>query len=774
VAKKKRKSDPNQRGQAPSEFDLPPELAQRMMEGLLRELKQNLSGAVEGTGQTALEQAQELVALAIQSENRAKRVVTARRALEISPDCADAYLLLGDEAESLEEARGLYEQAVAAGERAIGKEQFQQSMGHFWGVLETRPYMRARLHLARLLWETGERERAVEHYREMLRLNPNDNQGIRYVLLSALMDLDRDNEAGGLLEQYADDASAEWAYTASLLAFRDEGDSEPARAMLQEAVETNKYVPEYLVGLRPLPPEPPETIGMGDEDEAISYVGQFLRAWRNTPGAIPWLRKSLKVAMPRSPKPRKPAWTQFRNSFLRLPQEADEVWQVDVCQLPLSAEELDMRRLPLAMLVVNCNEGAILSFDLRESKPPAGAVWNALVETLLRPRLGEPHRPGRIEVRRKTYWTAWRKKLAEIGIACELVEPLDTLDHLMESVTPPPGVLRRMAGVGEASPEADVDPAQLPQEFGETWQADVRKLPSWVEHEGQMERPWGVLVTNRDEQLILAQGIRVDPPPADWLWEHVLQAIRDPLVGDAHRPGFLEVRSEEFEESARARLEEIGVTCVVADGLDQIDAIFEQLAGHLSGGRPMPSLIEVPGMRPEQAGAFYRAAADFYRDAPWRRIPGDVPLKIECDKFQTRAWYAVVMGQSGMVLGLALYEDFETLAAILSSFASEEDNFRRTTGLSVMYGEAFEVPIPDLDAIEKYGWPVEGPEGYPFPVRVNPGRSVRPPLAWELELLEGCLRAVPRFLAEKTLSREMLVPVASGELRLRISRMDQR
>ena len=68
----------------------------------------------------------------------------------------------------------------------------------------------------------------------------------------------------------------------------------------------------------------------------ISYAAQFLRTWRSSPGAIPWLRKTLKVPLPQPPKPRKPAWSLFRHAFLRLPQVDEEVWQLDVCRLPLS------------------------------------------------------------------------------------------------------------------------------------------------------------------------------------------------------------------------------------------------------------------------------------------------------------------------------------------------------------------------------------------------------------------------------------------------------
>src|SRR2546421_12928373 len=48
--------------------------------------------------------------------------------------------------------------------------------GHFWGFLETRPYMRARAGLASTLLQLGDIDSALAHYRDMLKLIPNDNQ----------------------------------------------------------------------------------------------------------------------------------------------------------------------------------------------------------------------------------------------------------------------------------------------------------------------------------------------------------------------------------------------------------------------------------------------------------------------------------------------------------------------------------------------------------------------------------------------------------------------
>jgi len=49
-----------------------------------------------------------------------------------------------------------------------------------WGYLENRAYMRAIQYMGDMYWDNGEKEKAIELFRLLLKLNPNDNQGIRY------------------------------------------------------------------------------------------------------------------------------------------------------------------------------------------------------------------------------------------------------------------------------------------------------------------------------------------------------------------------------------------------------------------------------------------------------------------------------------------------------------------------------------------------------------------------------------------------------------------
>ena len=253
----------------------------------------------------ALQEAQDLMYRAWETTGRQARITLAKGALAISPLCADAYVLLAEEsAESLEEAKALYARGVEAGELALGPKTFEEDVGHFWGLLETRPYMRARAGLARALWASGDRDGAIAHYREMLRLNPGDNQGIRYVLAAALLEIGDDEALRDFLRAY-DDGSPYWTYTKALLAFRAGGAAEEAGSLLAEAVRSNGHVPAFLSGEKDLPEAAPALITLGGEDEAAEYARDCGEAWRRTAGALDWLRRVAAELPPPSPRGRR-------------------------------------------------------------------------------------------------------------------------------------------------------------------------------------------------------------------------------------------------------------------------------------------------------------------------------------------------------------------------------------------------------------------------------------------------------------------------------------
>ena len=251
---------------------------------------------------TPLEQAQDLVYEAHETIGR-RRIVLARRALALSDDCADAWCLLANAAPSPDETLALYEKAVDAGRRAIGERGFEELAGHFWGDLSTRPYMRARAGLAEVLAALGRFDEAIGHYEGLLALNPDDNQGNRYLLLEALLDAGRYEAAGALLGRFEDDGSAEWMYCRALLAFRSEGDTPAARAALSEAIRGNPHVARFIIDPDSAPDGDPSFVTFGSPDEAVGASDLLGPAFEEVAGVLDWLtREAARVKGPRSRK----------------------------------------------------------------------------------------------------------------------------------------------------------------------------------------------------------------------------------------------------------------------------------------------------------------------------------------------------------------------------------------------------------------------------------------------------------------------------------------
>ena len=568
-----------------------------------------------------LARAADLATRAAETFDPKRRAALAREALELSPDCAEAYLLLAEQAPNRRAALGLYEQAVAAAGRTLGPEIFADGVGHFWGLLETRPYMRARAGLAEALWAAGRRDEAVDHLRDMIRLNPGDNQGLRYLMAGWLLNLDRLDDLHALLDEYDED-SATWSFTRALAAFRAGGDAPAARKLLQAARKSNKHVVPFLLGKKSLPSEPPPYYSPGDEDDAVLYVANHLGAWKATPGALTWVK------------------------------------------------------------------GATAA---RKRKPKAKAAEG-----------------------------------------------------------PSPASERRLLDL-----PAEVD----------TWQADFRQFERRIEVGGERIRPWMILVSSRSREQVLGHAMVEQEPTADSLWDIIAGVMERPATGEPHRPSEIQVRADSAWEALEAPLEAIGVSCAPTDSLDQIDFLFENLTKHLEGTKP-PGLLDMPGVNAERVGRFYDAAAAFYRRAPWRALGYEAILQVECDRYDSGPWYGVVMGQSGLTLGVALYEDLALLRRMYAGKLSDEEGARRTVALTVTFDDEASMGEGDLEAIEAHGWPVASPEAYPSFFRKERGLSMRPPLAWEIDLMVACLAAIPDFIARRPLvdtTRELVaVPDAVG------------
>jgi hypothetical protein len=174
-----------------------------------------------------------------------------------------------------------YERAIELFRTVKGEEYFEEHTGHFWLLHETRPFMMHLLEQAMLFLKDGQKEKGVNQLEYILELNPGDNQGIRYILISQLLELGRLEEAEDLLNLFDEEYNATWSFSKLLLSIKNKKEKELIEKLYKESTELNKYVIPILTGKKEFPSHFPEFYSIGDESEAAIYVDLALKAWHN-------------------------------------------------------------------------------------------------------------------------------------------------------------------------------------------------------------------------------------------------------------------------------------------------------------------------------------------------------------------------------------------------------------------------------------------------------------------------------------------------------------
>jgi tetratricopeptide (TPR) repeat protein len=229
-----------------------------------------------------------------------QRAKAAGQAIKLSPDCSDAYVLLAECMSEPETRIGLFRQAVEAAERALETGWQNKYEGHCWQFLEARPVLRAMAMLATELQLNDELDEALALYRQLMKLTPNDNQGVRYQLASCLYEAHCDAALEKLFKDNSDDPSAALLYTKALHLFRKEGASKRANTALLKAFDANPFVPVFMSEIVEMPDNSSGRIGFGDETEAAAYIDDFCYLWGDTPGAEVWMAEQLEPGMRKS------------------------------------------------------------------------------------------------------------------------------------------------------------------------------------------------------------------------------------------------------------------------------------------------------------------------------------------------------------------------------------------------------------------------------------------------------------------------------------------
>ena len=158
-----------------------------------------------------------------------------------------------------------------------------------WISLDNRPFLRAAHGTALSYLRLGQRKEALAIMEKILAWNPNDNQGIRFLIGSEYLRTGESDKADRLFAEEAD-SYPPYHYERALLRFRADN-FEDAATSLRQGFVANLYLAEILSGN----PEPASLAiwhgsNLAEPETARDYLEHCGDLWRRTPGAIDFVR----------------------------------------------------------------------------------------------------------------------------------------------------------------------------------------------------------------------------------------------------------------------------------------------------------------------------------------------------------------------------------------------------------------------------------------------------------------------------------------------------
>ena len=156
---------------------------------------------------TPLDDAYEILEEAQNAKNEKEAIKLAKKAYEKSKECFDAILFQCDLEENGIRRMKLLDDGLEFEKNRLTKEKYfdKENIGHFYGIFETRPYIRGLVNKAEYLLEEGKISQAENVCREVLRLNENDNMGARYLLMAIYATLEKENDMLKLYKKYPEE-----------------------------------------------------------------------------------------------------------------------------------------------------------------------------------------------------------------------------------------------------------------------------------------------------------------------------------------------------------------------------------------------------------------------------------------------------------------------------------------------------------------------------------------------------------------------------------------
>ena len=225
---------------------------------------------------TPLDDAYEILEEAQNAKTEKEAIKLAKKAYEKSKECFDAILFQCDLEENGIKRMKLLDDGLEFEKNRLTKEKYfdKENIGHFYGIFETRPYIRGLVIKAEYLLQEGKLSQAKNICKEVLRLNENDNMGARYLLMAIYATLEEENDMLKLYKKYPEE-DLEMIFPLFALYYKL-GNDKKAKEYLNRVDKCNSNFVKFFNGtIKKSKKVEPGCYSRGDSSEIFMYLDRY-------------------------------------------------------------------------------------------------------------------------------------------------------------------------------------------------------------------------------------------------------------------------------------------------------------------------------------------------------------------------------------------------------------------------------------------------------------------------------------------------------------------
>ena len=216
-----------------------------LIQEFMEQYNSNLPGEI--TEETA-ETTDDYLELAENANSKAQALKFAKKAVQLDQDNLDAKKMVEEiTTEHPYEMVGKYQKLIEYGKTVMDKKGYmnEDSIGDYWGISETRPFIRLYSSYLDLLVNCGMMRMATTVGEEIIRYNTNDNLGIRYILMHVYAYLEDEKSMLALYKKYDEHDESQMLLPISIIYYKL-GDFEKAAEYLRRLTKTNKDTGRFI------------------------------------------------------------------------------------------------------------------------------------------------------------------------------------------------------------------------------------------------------------------------------------------------------------------------------------------------------------------------------------------------------------------------------------------------------------------------------------------------------------------------------------------------